>query len=153
MNSNGQLEILLIKLIISFKKSHNCLFAEPFLESLPQVHLIMAIVLRGPASLQNSSQSNGTFLLSVFSACFGMSKFFNVGPSRLIPYDKMNLGFFVLMVNIASCFIGKGLLLVHANGDLQGVYKRFLTWITLALLPQIIFVSTYIVIHTYVHTM
>merc|ERR1711971_663483 len=51
---------------------------EPFLESLPQVHLIMAIVLRGPKSLGSlGSQSVVTFLLSVFSACFGMSKFFN----------------------------------------------------------------------------
>ena len=116
----------------------------------------MVIVLQGPNELRpfdeawgtsGSVQTLVTFSLSVFSGCFGMSKFFNVGPSRLIPYDKMNLGFFVLMANIASCFIGKGVLLIFGksarNQDLQWVYNRFLTWICLSLLPQIIFVSTY----------
>jgi len=119
---------------------------EPFLESLPQVHLIMAIVLRGPKSLGSlGSQSVVTFLLSVFSACFGMSKFFNYGPSRLIPYDKMNLGFFVLMVNIASCFIGKALILVLADGQfdkyrLESTSQvNVLIWCSLSLLPQMIF--------------
>ena len=124
------------------------LFSEPFLESLPQLHLLFLIVIAGPESLspwKSSTRSEIswqillTFSLSVFSACFGMSKFFNVGPSRLIPYDKMNLGFFVLMVNIASCFIAKGLLLGYSKG-----FLRFFIWSCLSLLPQMIFVSTYI---------
>ena len=129
-----------------FKNSHNSLFSEPFLESLPQVHLILLIVVTGISGssgrgIDNSSwQTVLTFSLSVISACFGMSKFFNVGPSRLIPYDKMNLGFFVLMVNIASCFIGKLFFLAFVEGRPPS-FRTIIIWSLLSLVPQMIFVS------------
>ena len=49
-----------------------------------------------------------TFSLSVLSAAFGMSRFFNVGPCRLVPYGKMNVGFIFLVISIATCLVGKG---------------------------------------------
>ena len=129
-----------------FKNSHNSLISEPFLESLPQVHLILLIVVTGidggiggGAVGNHSWQTIITFTLSVFSACFGISKFFNVGPSRLIPYDEMNLGFFVLMMNIASCFIGKGFFLALVDFPPSG--RTITIWSMLSLGPQIIFVS------------
>merc|ERR1711971_403235 len=118
---------------------------EPFLESIPQVHLILLIVgtgIGGRFGIYNSSlQCSLTFSLSVISACFGMSKFFNVGPARLIPYDKMNLGFFVLMVNIASCFIGKGFFLAFIEEGSPSLRTIIICiiWSLLSLVPQMIF--------------
>ena len=56
-----------------------------------------------------------TFSLSVLSAAFGMSRFFNVGPCRLVPYGKMNVGFLFLVISIATCLVGKGTIYYDSN--------------------------------------
>ena len=92
------------------------LLPEPFLESVPQVHIILVVVFNTREQTVNprAPQAIATFALSVFSAAYGITKFFSVGPCRLIPYDKMNLGFFLLMLNVAFCLVGKGLSLPAA---------------------------------------
>merc|ERR1711971_1514054 len=92
---------------------------EPFLESVPQVHIILMVVFGAKGSNTTvdpqAPLAIATFTLSVFSAAFGITKFFSVGPCRLIPYDKINLGFFLLMLNVASCLVGKGFILAFAT--------------------------------------
>ena len=90
--------------------TYSFLISEPFLESVPQVHLIMLIIFEGTDTTVDPFHWKTllTFSLSVLSAAFGMSRFFNVGPCRLVPYGKMNVGFLFLVISIATCLVGKG---------------------------------------------
>ena len=121
------------------------LLPEPFLESVPQVHIILMVTIGawGKTVDPLAPLAIATFSLSVFSAAFGITKFFSVGPSRLIPYDKINLGFFLMMLNVASCFVGKGVLLAFATAGLPKSNYAFAigTWVSLSLVPQILYVS------------
>ena len=63
-----------------------------------------------------------TFSLSVLSAAFGMSRFFNVGPCRLVPYGKMNVGFLFLVISIATCMVGKGTVYILGQEALSSSY-------------------------------
>ena len=121
------------------------LLPEPFLESVPQVHIILMVTIGawGTTVDPKAPLAIATFSLSVFSAAFGITKFFSVGPCRLIPYDKINLGFFLMMLNVASCLVGKGVLLaLHlvAIGPADFAYIIG-TWVSLSIVPQVVFVS------------
>ena len=125
------------------------LLPEPFLESVPQVHIILMIVFGATGSNRTvdkyDPQAIATFSLSVFAAAFGITKFFSVGPCRMIPYDKMNLGFFLMMLNVASCLVGKGLLLAIVTNAPDHLAPDFAyaigTWVSLSIVPQVVFVS------------
>ena len=66
-----------------------------------------------------------TFSLSVLSAAFGMSRFFNVGPCRLVPYGKMNVGFIFLVISIATCLVGKGTVYIRT---VVHIISSWLVW-------------------------
>ena len=126
------------------------LLSEPFLESVPQVHIILMVVFGSGATVDPEDwKAVATFALSVFSAAFGITKFFSVGPCRLIPYDKINLGFFLMMLNVASCLVGKGYQLANAPYALVstdpivsiGFTYAIGTWVSLSIVPQVVFVS------------
>ena len=120
------------------------LLPEPFLESVPQVHIILMVTIGAYGVTVNpgSDLAIATFSLSVFSAAFGITKFFSVGPCRLIPYDKINLGFFLMMLNVASCLVGKGFLLAITTNDPGADFAyAIVTWVSLSLVPQVVFVS------------
>ena len=89
-----------------------------------------------------------TFSLSVLSAAFGMSRFFNVGPCRLVPYGKMNVGFIFLVISIATCLVGKGFALALAGGATKNHKGNFMAaislWIGLSLVPQLLFVRIFL---------
>ena len=120
---------------------------EPFLESVPQVHIILMVVFGSVSGATRTidpfdPQAIVTFSMSVFAATLGITKFFSVGPCRLIPYDKMNLGFFLMMVNIACCAVGKGYILViaaSAKGAREYGYTIGL-WVSFSIVPQVVFV-------------
>jgi len=116
---------------------------EPFLESVPQVHIILLVVFAGNAHIDfYNVQTILTFSLSVFSAAFGMTKFMSVGPCRLIPYDKINVGFFLVLLSNASCLVGKGILLpfsLHAPDRMETYVIKVGYWVTLSLLPSLMF--------------
>jgi hypothetical protein len=84
---------------------------------VPQVNIILMIIFGSNFATVNPTdpQSIATFTLSLFSAAFGISKNFSMRPVRLIPYDKINLGFFLMMVNVAFCLVGKGVLLAFSQ--------------------------------------
>ena len=120
------------------------LLPEPFLESVPQVHIILMVTIGnyGATVDPGSDLAIATFSLSVFSAAFGITKFFSVGPCRLIPYDKINLGFFLMMLNVASCLVGKGFLLAIAtNAYVADFAYAIVVWASLSVVPQVVFVS------------
>ena len=110
----------------------------------------MLVVIAGNANIDFINwQTILTFSLSVFSAAFGMTKFMSVGPCRLIPYDKINVGFFLVFLSNASCLVGKGFLLAASlNGVKSNSTSEYATkvgyWVSLSLLPSLMFVSTYL---------
>lgn len=81
-----------------------------------------------------------TFCLSVLSASLGIVKFLKVGPCRLLSYNKIDLGFFLLTLNIATCIIWKGFILqwMELGDDIFGV----MLWISVSILPQMAFVGS-----------
>ena len=108
------------------------------------MHIILLVVIAGNANIYFGPQTILTFSLSVFSAAFGMTKFMSVEPCRLIPYDKINVVFFLVFLSNASCLVGKGLLVATSLG---AGYPYVITvgyWVTLSLLPGLMFVSTYL---------
>ena len=62
------------------------LLSEPLLESIPQIHIILLIVFAGSEHTVDRThwKTIATFAFSVFSAAYGMSRFFSVGPCRLV---------------------------------------------------------------------
>ena len=123
------------------------LLPEPFLESVPQVHIILMVTIGayGITVDPGAPLAIATFTSSVFSAALGITNFFSVGPCRLIPYNRMNLGFFLMMLNVASCLVGKGLLLgiaPNARGSASAGFAYAIgTWVSLSIVPQVVFVS------------
>ena len=115
------------------------------------MHIILLVVIAGNADIDYKNvQTILTFSLSVFSAAFGMTKFMSVGPCRLIPYDKINVGFFLVFLSNASCLVGKGFLLAASiNGDFKPSYdttskyaRKVGYWVSLSLIPSLMLVST-----------
>ena len=113
------------------------------------MHIILLVVIAGTAYIEHDNvQTILTFSLSVFSAAFGMTKFMSVGPCRLIPYDKINVGFLLVLLSNASCLVGKGFLLAASikvggpAGNINRTYgKKVKYWVALSLLPSLMFVS------------
>ena len=60
-----------------------------------------------------------TFLTSIFSAAFGMTKLLKVGPCSIVPRNKYGLGFFLSFLSILFGLLGKGLVLAFmASGPI-----------------------------------
>ena len=122
------------------------LFAEPFLESIPQV-CIISVMMASNENVLSFDHVYPTYTLSVFSAAFCITKFLKAGPCRLIPYDKINFGLsFLLILSIGSHIIGKGISLAGSLTNMSQYFHGYrslavTTWICLSLLPQMIFVS------------
>ena len=60
-----------------------------------------------------------TFLTSIFSAAFGMTKLLKVGPCSIVPRNKYGPGFFLVFLSIIFGLAGKGLLLGSMVGRLD----------------------------------
>jgi hypothetical protein len=123
--------------------------SEPFLESIPQIHILLCIWGNGYfGSLSGTDiQFLVTFSLSVVSASLGIAKFLKLGPCRLVPGDGPLGGycrpsFLLLVLDIAAWLVSKGLLL--GIGLLLNMYEAkniALTWVAIFLLPQLVLVS------------
>ena len=88
-----------------------------------------------------------TFVTSIFSAAFGMTKLLKVGPCSIVPRNKYGLGFFLSFLSILFGLAGKGIQLAFMAVDLffeTGSVKKFGIGIyfgTCYLVPMV-FVST-----------
>jgi hypothetical protein len=137
---------------------------EPFLESLPQVHILLCILFLGKDQTLDTRNWDVrlSFALSVMSAAFGITKFLKVGPCRLLPYGRMSFGLFLVLLNIAACLVGKGVSMFtidfgrnrtrifrpsdgsvvivseSSKPTLQSLYV-VLAWICINILPQMLF--------------
>lgn len=103
---------------------------EPLMESAPQLLIMSAAWYRlgGEGTCKFAYQADGgfskvnrdiiLFLLSwgtsLFSACYGVSKFLKVGPAGIIPTDKFcHSSFFLVFISVAGFNVGKGALYLH----------------------------------------
>ena len=72
-----------------------------------------------------------------------MAKFLRAGPCRLVPYGKSKLGFFLLILNIASTLVGKTFMLMFVDEDYDDsdFIELLVKWPLMSMVPQMLFVS------------
>ena len=87
----------------------------------------------------------GTFLLSICSCCFGMTRFLKNGPMTLVPRSKYGASFWAILPTVTTSFFGKGAILgsmvsfsAHDRSLLAG---SIAIWFCLCLLPHFVYVS------------
>ena len=151
-------------------------FAEPFLEAVPQVIVLLCIGFLSGSAHPNGYVGScapqncgivsldpyadpwffGTFLLSVFSASFGMTRFLKVGPMTLVPRNSYGVSFFIAFMIVAIAIVSKGaalaILLANANTsrstqNSSGYIVRIALWLGTCVLPSFLYVSTYIIFY------
>ena len=135
------------------KASKMYFFTEPFLESAPQV-IIMLVIWNKPGMGVCEIPINGydplfitTYATSVTAASFGISKFLKSGPCRFIRSDELLMGFgtlsyILLLINIAATVVAKGFTAAVAIDFDLGYWPEgiFVTLVVLYL-PQLVMVS------------
>jgi len=139
------------ELILSF-------ISEPFIEAVPQMHILLILFMLNPLATYflNPNLFIATFTTSVFTATLGIAKFLKIGPCRLIP-DQGPLGghgtlaFLMLMLNIASSIVSKGIMLpaigfgafeFFGGGPISKSPSMVIgVWIAICYLPQLVYVS------------
>ena len=100
----------------------------------------------GVIDIRNNTFFLATFVTSIFSAAFGMTKLLKVGPCSIVPRNKYGLGFFLSFLSILFGLAGKGLqlaLMVIAPFETESV-RKFGIGICLGTcyLAPMVFVST-----------
>ena len=129
-------------------------FTEPFLESLPQSHVLFVIFWQ---SLDWGINNDGegvvntsdplfypTFFSSILSACFGISNLLKQGPCPLVPRDKFGCVFIIIFLSILGGLFAKGnvIMCVLSVKDLKDRFHCFgFLFCTCYLIPAL-FVST-----------
>ena len=149
--------------------------SEPFLEAVPQCLVLLCISYisgipqsdgrftdcqisncgiailqfdKTRADANNNFQFMATFLLSLFSCCFGMTRFLKNGPMTLVPRTKYGASFFAIFPTVIATIFGKGAILgcLVAFSDLSEdrtlIAWSFPIWFGLCLLPHFVYVST-----------
>ena len=140
------------------------LFSEPFLEALPQVHILI-ILYQFDAEIIGGDNfaSMGLFLLalvsSMFTVSFGIAKFLKTGPCRLLPEEGlgggfMHMGFVVTFLNVATMILCKANQLVFmvatsyefryvlfwGASHRNDIKMAIITWFMICYLPNLIHV-------------
>ena len=96
-----------------------------------------------------SSFFQATFIASIISAAFGMTKLLKVGPCAIVPRNKYGLGFFLSFLSILFGLLGKGFLfglmvpsIVPSETDPVGKLVGIGICLGTCYLPPMIYVST-----------
>ena len=135
-------------------------FTELFMESIPQSHVLLVILIQSlPVIDVNIPNNKGvgvvdtsdpfflaTFLSSILSASFGISKLLKLGPCPLVPQDKFGLVFLMVFLSILTGLAGKGMMVAFIIGDF--IEDSHQTFSCLALL----FCSSYLIPTLFVST-
>ena len=145
--------------------NYPCHFSEPFLESAPQMHILLCLWLQENKLIEEGNQTFFivTLTTSLFSTAFGISKFLKSGPCQLVPNEGClggfgTLGFILLFFSVAFSLTSKGILLAISGidgidgivlADNSSVARRdgwskvdaIFAWGGLNLAPQFVYVS------------
>ena len=138
-------------------------FTEPFLESLPQVYMVMVIafILDFEDRLQSGciarpldrrtgppdSLSVVTFVTSIVTASFGIAKFVKSGPARIVRNDKCLMGygtlsFILIFINVlTTVFMKAGAISILLQSVWQKGTKAYSLLILICFIPQLLHVS------------
>ena len=131
------------------------LISEPFLESVPQIHILLVIwaidqVGSGCSAIPNwDPLFITTFTTSVLTASFGISKFLKSGPCHIIRNDSYLMGFgtlsyILLLINIFATLVSKGLVFVFYLTGYQDdfVNRQGMAIMTPNFIPQFLHVCS-----------
>ena len=122
-------------------------FVEPFVEAVPQVLLLISFWSLNESVLGVYNPLFWvTFVTSILSAGFGLTKFLKLGPCRLLGgYGKIS--FLLVMLNMIGVLVIKGFSLALV----RSVYWRYnqslaavIIWISSCLIPGFIYVRAII---------
>ena len=130
--------------------------SEPYLEAVPTVLILLALVVRNPF-IFHSTETNflrisktamfwTTFSISIFSGSFGMAKFLKLGPCQIVPSQNLHCGFFLVFITMATTLVSKCCVLVFSLGIKESEVNydypiTCLIWISSCILPQFTLVS------------
>ena len=120
-------------------------FVEPFVEAVPQVLLLISFWSLNESVLGVYNPLFWvTFVTSILSAGFGLTKFLKLGPCRLLGgYGKIS--FLLVMLNIIGVLLTKGfciLLVKHGVLDYSSTMLVVIIWICTCFMPGFIYVRT-----------
>ena len=130
---------------------------------MPQIYILLILFILNPASTYALDENLfiATFTTSVFTATLGIAKFLKIGPCRLVP-DQGPLGghgtlaFLMLLLNISSTIVNKGIMLPALGLGIPQYKGNPLfrgeplskspsmvigVWIAICYLPQLVYVS------------
>ena len=140
-------------------------FSEPFIESIIQVYILLALLFYKPKLITGENQTLFaiTFSSSILSASLGISKFLLFGPCRIVSSGGYaQIRFFLIYGNVLFTLLAKGFLLTSSfcqskigvkfnascgdddDGLGGGKINFIFFWNCLVLLPQLIFVSIFL---------
>ena len=88
----------------------HALFSEPFIESIPQVHILLSLWVEESHLFVGEDGGYATtilfiaaFITSIVSASLGIAKFLKLGPCHLIPNEGILGGY----GSLSSADVGK----------------------------------------------
>ena len=148
----------MIKNVYNFGlKTYETIVSEPFLESVPQVHMLLVIFILSIQSINTSERCDRavvgdtlfftTFSTSIVTASFGISKFIKSGPTRIVKNDKCLMGFgtlsfLLIFTNIALTLVGKGCIIAFYVFEAFSNNMTYLVLLLLCFIPQLLHVSS-----------
>ena len=119
-------------------------FVEPFVEAVPQVLLLISFwSLNDKVLGLDNPLFWVTFVTSILSAGFGLTKFLKLGPCRLLGgYGKIS--FLLVMLNIIGVLLTKGfclwIVISYHNWTTDKIIV--IIWICACIMPGFIYVRT-----------
>ena len=133
-------------------------FSEPFLESIPQVFILLCILTAGQGDKIFELDYFlfwSTCVTSVFSAALALTKFLKNGPCRLLPTSGLlagfcHCGFIVTFLVNLFCLGFKGFTLgLLLNVAFKNTFKTTGVWMCSNMIPQFVFVSIFCHLYYY----
>ena len=113
--------------------------------------LLILFTLNSLVYRQNPGLFYVTIITSTITASLGIARFLKTGPCRLVS-DQGTLAFLMLMLNISSTIVFKGIMLPAIGLEVHHGNKPLFSnrnvsigvWLASCYLPQLIFVSLFL---------